>query len=358
MAFRSLPYQLLCGLLLLTFSVRAQQVQVDTYEIEKLTSPQRLVKQESVASAFENISAEPEASSLKRDSIISFGKNPFLLGALRAYQEHRPFVISPDMIWLLICQGFSRHINSDPERFRSKLVNFSGKKTLKVIVDDIYLGDPNADWEQVFPKFSEQIAAETGPELAAVMTADFSTTTPAARIASQITLMESLKKYFDYRVSMVGCGIPKIIIEGSEEDWKKVLHKTQYLAQFDLQWWMKELEPVLQQFIAAKQGHFHKRFWRNMVKYHSVGIYGIYEGIDGWLLKLYPYFEDSTRSKFQKIESVGVFPPEITRTPFIYEFVPTHTEYSMSFWAGFLGVTQNPKDFALRPEIGWIVNKK
>lgn len=44
----------------------------------------------------------------------------------QAYADHRPFVLSPDMIWLLISQGFARHINANQESMRNELVDFSG----------------------------------------------------------------------------------------------------------------------------------------------------------------------------------------------------------------------------------------
>ena len=45
------------------------------------------------------------------------------------------FVLSPDMIWLLISQGFARHINANRESMRNELVDFSGKLSLIVRED-------------------------------------------------------------------------------------------------------------------------------------------------------------------------------------------------------------------------------
>src|SRR5579871_5756068 len=44
------------------------------------------------------------------------GVHPFLLTVNRTYAEHRPLILSPDMIWLLILQGVALHINADAGR--------------------------------------------------------------------------------------------------------------------------------------------------------------------------------------------------------------------------------------------------
>ncbi len=37
--------------------------------------------------------------------------------------------------------------------------------------------------------------------------------------------MGDFKKYFDYEMSLAGCGIPYIILEGSIEDYKNIKEK-------------------------------------------------------------------------------------------------------------------------------------
>ena len=53
------------------------------------------------------------------------------------------------------------------------------------------------------------------------MHSDFSTSTPVTRINSQLALMASLQEYFEYSQSLL-CGIPSIIMDGPEKDWKKL----------------------------------------------------------------------------------------------------------------------------------------
>jgi hypothetical protein len=208
-----------------------------------------------------------------------------------------------------------------------------------------------------------------------------------------------MKEFFDYKVIMVGCGIPEVTIEGSVADWEKINKRLDHLSKYDLKWWTSELKPVIQKIIDTKKGKLDKAFWMNMVKYHKIGVYGAYDGIDGWLLKFYPYLEGGKslvatarklqdpgnimtasapaaldinpgkigkrtinlkRSEFKKIKSVGDLPKEMACVPFIFEIQDDAknalSSSKMEFWAGFMGIKQNQKTFNVKPEIGWAVN--
>ena len=68
-----------------------------------------------------------------KDKIILDHKlHPVFEGFVWAYRNHRPITISPDIIWLLIAQAFSNHVNANAESLRRKFVNFSGQKELVV----------------------------------------------------------------------------------------------------------------------------------------------------------------------------------------------------------------------------------
>ncbi len=332
--------------------------QSDTYKIETLSPPEKPIFAFPASNLFSRIEKDFIKLSVA-EPLADMGEHAVIGGFLRAYQDHRPITISPDIIWLLISQGFAQHVNNNAEALRSKFVNFQGQKELIVKKEVGEEGLSEFPWESIFPEFTTQIGTHVGAELISALSADFTTTTPTSRIASQITVMESMKKYFKYVVIMIGCGIPEVTIEGSLADWKKIMVKLDYLATYDLEWWTSELKPVIQEIINAKSGKFNKKFWMNMVKFHSKESYGV-SGIDGWLLKFYPYLKNKKRSDFKKIPTINELPPEIVRVPFIFvdNLDPQHpVEYNMEFWAGFMGVTEDVKTFNVKPEIGWAINR-
>jgi len=349
-----------------------------TFEIENLSKPQKTLYLQSYEDIYKDLILKDVnlskrdikrngidfkynilAKSQAPDSLVNFGYNSFFNGMYQAYAEHRPFVLSPDMIWLLISQGFSRHVNANPEQLRKYFVDFSGKLTLVVNSNNDLLKD-STNWEEVFPQFTSQIAEHAGIELTNTLTSNFSTTTEIERIASEITIMETMEPYFEYVVMYVVCGIPEITLQGTTEDWKKIIDKTKKLGKYDLKWWTNELEPLLKEFVKASEGDIDKEFWRNMFKYHSQKKYGAPKIIDGWIVKFFPYDKDGKRNNLNELVGGGSLPEEMVKVDLKYiKTDGIHTEESMlEIWAGFVGLEQNPTTFALSPKISWMIRKK
>ena len=349
-----------------------------TFKIEKLSTPENFLYLQSyddiykrlIMSETEVFSKEVEkqeknppfniiAKSEAPDSLVSYRYHSFFQGMYQAYADHRPFVLSPDMIWLLISQGFARHINANQEAMRDYIVDFSGKQSL-IVKTDKQLEDPTLSWNEIFPQFTEQIKKQVGNSLVETLTCNFSTTTPLEKIASEITIMESVKPYFEFIVIRIVCGIPEITLEGTPEDWEKVLSKAKSLKGYKLEWWISELEPLLEEFVKASKGEINKGFWRNMFKCHSPKSCGAPETFDGWIIKFFPYDNEGKRNNLKQIVGRKKLPSEIVKVDlkYIEAYNDTVIETPLELWSGFIGLKQNNENFALRPQIGWMVKKK
>lgn len=349
-----------------------------TFKVEELSKPERLLPLESHENIYRflmlsDIDSPPDikekdirkppfnviAKSEAPDSLVSYRYNSFFQGMFQAYSDHRPFVLSPDMIWLLISQGFAQHINANKELLRSLLVDFSGKLSL-VISADKKLDDPSLAWEEVFPQFTEQISKHVSNQLVETLTCNFSTTTSLEKVASEITIMEATKSYFEFVMIYAACGIPEITLEGTPEDWEKILNKTKALKEYKLEWWISELEPLLSEFVKASKGKVNQEFWRNMFKYHQPKECGAPVTIDGWIIKFFPYSKEGKRNDLRKIVGRDKLPNEIVKVDLKYleAYNDTVIEIPLELWSGFIGLTQNNDNFALRPQIGWMVKKK
>ena len=351
-----------------------------TFQIENLSKPEKLLRLNSYEDIYKRLilsdvsmssySVEREninfpfnivAKSQLPDSLVTFGYyHSFFNGMYQAYADHRPFVLSPDMIWLLISQGFARHVNANAENLRHYFVDFSGRVSLIVSTNEIKLDNPNSPWEKVFPEFTKQIAEHTGSELINLLSSDFTTTTSVEKIASEITIMEAMKPYFEFILVYTICGIPEITLQGTPEDWQKILDKTKQLRKYDLAWWTDELETILEELVQASKGKINKRFWRNMFKYHSKRKYGAPKIIDGWIVKFFPYDKDGKRNNLRNLTSFisDNLPEEIVKVDLEYIDSETGITTPLELWAGFVGLEQNSENFALTPKIGWMIRKK
>jgi Domain of unknown function (DUF4419) len=294
-----------------------------------------------------------------------------------AFSQHRPLTLSPDAIWLVIAQGFSHHVAKNAKDLRHRLVRHQGSQQLVAAVTDLSL----PSFEHAISSFSTQIRDATDPVLHENLLCDFSTTTPAIRTASEVALMDSFSSYFTYVMSCV-CGIPKITIEGSLEDWQRIRARVEVLETYGLEWWVSRLRPILDEFILAATGHPTLEFWKAI--YKPARAYGA-EVVTGWIADLFPYLGDAperyrnhvfrherrdwaltadegvpTSHMFSPLADKGVapknFPSGLSSVPVKVRLLGSDCQLDLV--AGFFAVRQNPSDLALSPIIGWSVTER
>jgi len=357
-------------LTLLTFELFAQN-QVTTINCDDVVIATTLLKEVSYQSAIETILNDKieTCSKVKRNTTLVASKlNPFVFAVHTAYAEHRPLSISPDMIWLLICQGFTKHVDYHSEELRNKFVQFSGKHKIKIATEsismDFYKGNPNNPWELMFPAFADSINKYVGNNFSKLVVSDFSTTTPTDKAAFEVTLMDAMSNYFEFEVT-TKCGIPEIYLEGSLNDWEKIKENIQKLKGYNIDNWIISLNPIIDEFINAKKGIINHEFWDSIYRLNGMcgGPY-----INGWLIKLFPYL--NTTSDKPRINNYIDKEPNrsfsdlkpndfyngVSQADFIWD--DNGSIFKMEFIAGFIGVKQDKTTLALRPEIGWAVKDR
>jgi hypothetical protein len=185
-----------------------------------------------------------------------------------------------------------------------------------------------------------------------------------------------MKSYFDARIVTL-CGIPSITLLGTADDWRAIRRRAEVLSEFDLGSWIAALLPVLDQFVAAADGHADRSFWRSIYKIDSQSG-GPY--ISGWINVLFPYLDyghypgfdgvpqpNRSITAWQPPAEAGVptFPtspdfPTLTTFPRGMSFAPftwnyLGTDHLMMFCGGFCGVSQDARTNAVRPVIGWAI---
>lgn len=279
--------------------------------------------------------------------------------ATLAFKQHRPLVLTPDSIWLMIAQGIARHIELNAEELRHHFVEHQGKKVLKVRRDDFVFGSPGNPWEEVFSEFSKQLKEYIG-EKHGLIVSDFSTTSSVERAASEVTLMESMKSYFSYQVK-TKCGIPYVRLEGTIEDWEKIEEKVNRCSEFLPSWWTINLKNICKQLVNASNSNFNEDFWQDIYK-EGGGSGGPY--INGWLVKLIPYTWNWGAKKYSvpnnkdKTFFGGItsddLPSSVCQTDFKWVFYDNYF-YPMKFVAGMIGIKQNHDNLELTPTIGWAI---
>lgn len=331
----------------------------DSCDAQKIITS--ILREEQIDSELQNIIS----LSFKDAKTIRYKADTVFKCILTCYAEHRPLVLSPDIVWLLICQSISYHINANSEKLRYNLVSFEGIRKIVVLTNkDIMSEDVN--WETLLEGFYEGIESNTVQGVAANIRGDFSTTTAVERIASIATLMGSVESYFQYSVRKFICGIPNVTLTGTIEDWEKVIQKSQILKRIGLKTWYSWLQPVLQEFLRSAEGHPNLAFWKNIVvrkrpeEFWLGGCLPNRQQIDGWILALFPIIVSDECTVLRKCNINSGMMPEMLRVGFNYindQTDGTSTNTSMELWAGFIGVEENEETYALTPKIGWFVRR-
>lgn len=296
------------------------------------------------------------------DCIEDADFHPLLGGAHLAFSQHRPLALSPDMIWQAIVQGLAQHVNNEPERLRSRLVDHAGKLEIRVDRADLHAGSPENAWNLVIHDLVQGIRKHLGPRCEDLVS-DFSTTGEVERTACEVALLDTFQPYFEYLVVCI-CGIPEITLEGSADDWRRLHKKIEHLEPFDLDWWLPSVRQLTDQFVRASQGDVDLAHWRDIYKRQSA--YGG-DNINGWLINLVPYLKNHLTGNFtlrnplltDPDAAVGSrdLPSGLSQVPFRCRWPGREDDDAMELFGGFVGVTQDSTTLALRPKLGWAVRR-
>ena len=315
--------------------------------------------------------------SLNKDQNLAYLESnvPVLNGFYTAHTNHYPIRIKPDDIWLLIVQAFSNHVNANSERLRHYFVNFDGKKQLKVEYNLSSIEQVN---RKILEDFSEQINKQMkeylGEKLVDILTPNFSTSTYDSKIVGKISIMGAFKKYFDYKMMLIGCGIPYIILEGTAQDYKEIISKAKELSKYEFDWYINKIIPHIEKMVEAKEGKIDVDYFKNMIQKKEVteqeyGPSGMfpqdvkYDYICGWFLNFFAYLNikdyGGNVQKFQedsmKVKDFEKFANQMLIVPFKILDLVHKKEYDMKYKVGFIGCDQNEK-YEVSPVQGWFVS--
>ena len=231
------------------------------------------------------------------EEIYSVGADCGMFAAVfTAYSYHYKLRTSPDDWWFCVIKQVARAIDesAQKESVRKVFVYHEGKKTVEIPVEDltIYTVDYNWFFDQITKAIKEDVKV---PEFVDGMTADFGTTTPVQKIVSQITLMHSVKHYYNFSL-LGGCGIPAVEMLGTEEDWQKLTTKLKVLRTLlepmenDLylpaEWW-DVVQNVFCKLLETYQGKPDEKWWSHIMDYEQAYFSGMFcETIDFYVILL------------------------------------------------------------------------
>ena len=180
-------------------------------------------------------------------------ENGFVNTVCEAYNHHYDLVLRPDNVWLAILIQFASYVQCNAEDLRKVFVNHDGKQELTVVAAGTL---HNAPYDQMALSMVEQISANLkDASIKEWALPNFSTTTLTDQVVGAISLMATMKEYFSYKFCLE-CGLTKVTMDGTVEDWEVIERKVQRLLEFDnksnhMQKWVSLLAPVCSIYIVC-----------------------------------------------------------------------------------------------------------
>jgi len=216
---------------------------------------------------------------------------------LSAYAHHWDLRTSPDDWWYTIVRRVALAIdnNSNKESVRDFFVDHEGKKELRVeLGQSLY----TADYTWFFQQMTNQVDANIKKkEYVRTMRSDFGTSTSEHQIATNIAIMSSVQEFFQF-IGGIACGIPRVDMLGSLEDWQKLKSKFESLSDLlepikadiglDSPWW-KTAGDVFEKLLKTYQGNPNKEWWKRIIvdeSYDEFVVCGFSPevGFTGWFM--------------------------------------------------------------------------
>ncbi|RHY21773.1 hypothetical protein DYB32_009711 [Aphanomyces invadans] len=288
--------------------------------------------------------------------------NGFVLGVVRAYNEHHHLILRPDDVWLAIATQFGLFVNKNAEEVRHSLVKHQeGSKELVVFGGGTLR---TANYGELASQMIDQMTDHlVDPSLSEWILPSFSTTTNHDRIVGSVVMMASMKKYFSYKF-VLRCGVPSVTLLGTVADWEAIRNRVDKLTSFGpiATGWRDLLVPVLDQFVAAANNKPDVEFWQRICHYYPGGSGPSY--LSGWITVFSVFGEngewqgservvrgrhEEVRSDFPVIDTNDVAPGYLTVNVTIDD---NGVEYKSLMFAGHLSF-EKVQERSIQPSLSW-----
>jgi hypothetical protein len=301
------------------------------------------------------------------DELLDGGHQAFLTTMYICYSQHRPFVLTPEAIWLVILQAFSVHINNNPGKLIEKYPNLANREKLIVRLPKSESWSDEETCRNIVKKFTDGLKAKIPGSFVENLSDSFSNSTPDEVTTFQITTMHTLKAFFEFIVISVICGIPRIKLQGTVADWHGLANRLKELRDYNFGWYVDKILPHVERISESFGAEPADDFWINMFKIHTTKDYGSPKYVDGWITDFFPWSKTGERlaDDYFKTTSFNYaaknLSPQAVSVDVTYRIIDEAgeiiSEQPLHFTAGFLGIREDPEDHTLEPSIGWMISE-
>lgn len=218
-----------------------------------------------------------------RDRSLNPNETFFTLGLVgmlsHAYSKHLPIALGPHDFWFVANCELASIIAKNPEQFRDVFSSQEGTQTLLL---------PTGNPAQIDYILLAQLLDSRFPnkEISELIIPSLSTSTVKVHNAFCASMADAVQHYYDYMTFL--CGIPKIKVLGTADDYRKLSENSRKLAE------IMEINSAALTYYDRISGLFDRmaetferedgnaEFWRGIYTHKNVGS-GPQLDINGWI---------------------------------------------------------------------------
>jgi hypothetical protein len=253
-----------------------------------------------------------------------------------AWGNHYGVIMSPDIFWFILLNESASHIKENSEYYRSLFTTATEGK-VDIIV-------PTADPQLISLNLIANELRKLVPTDIDIFLPSFSTSTVSSAFAFKAAFADAMTPYYNYM--MLLCGIPKIQIQGTSEDWNKLsegVDKLKSLLNKDenIMKYFERVQNISKSIINNLESQS-ADFWKGMFSLERCGSGGQVD-VRGWIVDMY--------IKKPRPAYVNNFPTNTAKVP--YKLINTGQNFELSYGL----FSSNIEDGFLVPDFGFIINE-
>jgi hypothetical protein len=268
------------------------------------------------------------------------------------FSKHYPLALRPEVLMQLVLSQIAETVKRNPERYRELFTSSEEKEKIEVRHGELVPGQPSP-WHEAIELFYTALQKEIPSTIMEDVLVPFSTDTVEAQLARLVTFMDAASPFYDFSV-MSMCGIPRVRMLGTAEDWQRLATSVANLSRFfgdTLEKYFQHLIPVTDKLAAQAAGEAQDDlFWTSLYKFKSESGG---DTCNGWITAFVNYVFDADRNVVQKPEDAydwnaqhkyvmpGIVhnsvPSLVSSVPFVWKLGDV-TEINMLFLGGVMGI--------------------
>ncbi|GAM23466.1 hypothetical protein SAMD00019534_066410, partial [Acytostelium subglobosum LB1] len=196
-----------------------------------------------------------------------FGRHSFVSSAIMAYSNHHHFMMRPEDVWISITTQLSRYLLANKEKVSNLWPGLAIGEHLHTTLIIVENDDPYDFAKRLVTLIIERIHDKS---FADWFMPNFTTTTNKDRMVGSMVFASAAHTIHDYEWIWTNCGLPKVTLLGTVEDWQSIRKLADRLLQFDvgdqkMSIWCIYLFPVLDKLIDTALRQPDIEWWRSIV---------------------------------------------------------------------------------------------